>query len=166
MPSHSFSSITPLTYIAARVADLDSLAQLIIIIILYSLLHHLRQTSHDVDHLDFNKIKKPLIGLAEVRLKELNADKEGWEAPAIIVAREETAQQTGTATLSMQVNPQALLSSGARPFYDYFAICSPSQISLIINQGSFLHISQGPGVTVRVFSNDDEAGGLEGSVGM
>jgi len=66
----------------------------------------------------------------------------------------------------MQVNPQALLSSGARPFYDYFAICSPSQISLIINQGSFLHISQGPGVTVRVFSNDDEAGGLEGSVGM
>jgi len=41
-------------------------------------------------------------------LKELNADKEGWEAPAITVAREETAQQTGTATLSMQVNLQAL----------------------------------------------------------
>jgi len=99
------------------VADLDSLAQLIIIIILYSLLHHLRQTSHDVDHLDFNKIKKPLIGLAEVRPKELNADKEGWEAPAIIVAREETAQQTETAALSMQVNPQALPSSDLCPSF-------------------------------------------------
>jgi len=78
MPSHSFSSITPLTYIAAQVAYLDSLAQLIIIIIFYSLLlHYLRQTSQDVDHLGFNKIKKPLIGLAAVRLKELN---EAWEA--------------------------------------------------------------------------------------
>ena len=38
----------------------------------------------------------------------------------------------------------------ARPFYASFAICSPSQTSLIINQGSFLHTSQGPGVTVRV----------------
>ena len=27
----------------------------------------------------------------------------------------------------------------ARPFYDSITICSPSQISLIINQGSFLH---------------------------
>ena len=88
MHSHSFSSITPLTYIAARGADPDSLAQLIIIIILYSLLYYLRQTSHDVNHLGFNKIKKPSIGLAEVRLKELN---EIWEAPAITVAREETA---------------------------------------------------------------------------
>ena len=71
--------------------------------------------------------------------------------------------------LSMQVNPQALLSSGARPFYDSFPICSPSQTSLIINQGSFLHTSQGPGVTVRVFNKDhevNESGGLEGSVGM
>ena len=123
---HSFSSITLFTYIAARVADLD------------------------IDHLGFNKIRKPLIGLTEVRLKELNTDKEAWEAPAISVAREDTAQQTETAALSMQVNPQALLSSGARPFYDSFAICSPSQTSLIINQGSFLHTSQGPGVTVRV----------------
>jgi len=71
-----------------------SLAQLIIIIILYSLLHYLRQTFHNADHLGFNKIKKPLIGPAEVRLKELNADKEGWEAPAITVACEETAQRT------------------------------------------------------------------------
>jgi len=70
----------------------------------------LRPTSHDVDHLGFNKIKKLLIGL-EVHLKELNADKEAWEAPAITVAREETAQQTETAVLSMQVNPQALPSS-------------------------------------------------------
>ena len=123
---HSFSSITLFTYIAARVADLD------------------------IDHLGFNKIRKPLIGLTEVRLKELNTDKEAWEAPAISVAREDTAQQTETAALSMQVNPQALLSSGARPFYDSFAICSPSQTSLIINQGSFLHTSQGPRVTVRV----------------
>jgi len=76
------------------VAYLASLAQLIIIIILYSLLHYLRRTFHNVDHLGFNKIKKPLIGLAEVRLKELNADKEGWEAPAITVACEETAQRT------------------------------------------------------------------------
>ena len=96
--------MTPLTYIAARVADVDSLAQLIIIIILYSLLRYSWQTSRDIDHLGFNKIKKLLIGLAEVRLKELKA----WEAPAITVAREETAQQTGTAALSMQVNPQAL----------------------------------------------------------
>jgi len=81
---HSFSSITLFTYIAARVADLD------------------------IDHLGFNKIRKPLIGLTEVRLKELNTDKEAWEAPAISVAREETAQQTETAALSMQVNPQAL----------------------------------------------------------
>ena len=70
----------------------------------------LRPTSHDVDHLGFNKIKKLLIGL-EVHLKEPNADKEAWEAPAITVAREETAQQTETAVLSMQVNPQALPSS-------------------------------------------------------
>ena len=77
--------MTPLTYIAARVADLDSLAQLIIII--HSLLPPplFRQTSHDADHLGFNKIKKPLIELAEVRLKELKA----WEAPAITVAWEE-----------------------------------------------------------------------------
>jgi len=86
---HSFLSITLFTYIAARVADLD------------------------IDHLGFNKIKKPLIGLAEVRLKELNTDKEAWETPAISVAREETAQRTETAALSMQVNPQALPSSDA-----------------------------------------------------
>ena len=90
MPAHSFSSITLFIYIAARVAYLASLAQLIIIIILYSLLHYLRQTFHNVDHLGFNKIKKPLIGPAEVRLKELKA----WEAPAITVACEETAQRT------------------------------------------------------------------------
>jgi len=57
----------------------------------------------------------------------------------------------------------------ARPFYDSSAICSPSQTSLIINQASFLHTSQGPGVTVRVFSKDDEvneSGGLEGLFGM
>jgi len=86
---HSFLSITLFTYIAARVADLD------------------------IDHLGFNKIKKPLIGLAEVRLKELNTDKEAWETPAISVAREETAQRTETAALSMQVNPQALPFSDA-----------------------------------------------------
>jgi len=71
----------------------------------------LRQTSYDVDRLGFNKIKKLLFRLAEVRLEELNADKETWEAPAITVAREETAQQTETAALSMQVNPRALPSS-------------------------------------------------------
>jgi len=86
---HSFLSVTLFTYIAARVADLD------------------------IDHLGFNKIKKPLIGLAEVRLKELNTDKEAWETPAISVAREETAQRTETAALSMQVNPQALPCSDA-----------------------------------------------------
>ena len=37
----------------------------------------------------------------------------------------------------------------ACPFYDSFAICSPCQTSLIINQGPFLHTSQGPGVIVR-----------------
>jgi len=59
---------------------------------------------HQVDHLGFNKIKKPLIEYpAAVCLKELNAEKEAWEAPAITVAREETAQQTETVALSMQV---------------------------------------------------------------
>ena len=43
----------------------------------------------------FNKIKKPLIELAVIRLKELNTDKE---------ACEEVVQQTGTAALSMQVS--------------------------------------------------------------
>jgi len=63
----------------------------------------------DVDHLGLNKIKKPLIDYpAAVCLKELNADK---EAAATTVAREETAQQTETAALSMQVNPQAPPSS-------------------------------------------------------
>ena len=62
---------------AARVADLNSLVQLIIIIIIYSLLRYSRQNSHNVDHLGFNKIKKPLIEyLAAVCLEELNADKE------------------------------------------------------------------------------------------
>jgi len=52
----------------------------------------------------FNKIK-PLIGYpAAVCLKELNAEKEAWEAPAITVAREEPAQQIETAALSTQVN--------------------------------------------------------------
>ena len=74
---------------AARVVNLNSLAQLIIIIILYSFLRYPRQNSHDVDHLGFNKIKKPLIGyLAAVCLEELNAEK---EAPAITGACEETA---------------------------------------------------------------------------
>jgi len=59
---------------------------------------------HEVDHLGFNKIKKPLIEHpAAVCLKELNAEKEAWEAPAITVAREETAQQTETVALSIQV---------------------------------------------------------------
>jgi len=57
---------------------------------------------HDVDHLGFNKIKKPLIECpAAVCLKQLNAEK---EAAATTVAREKTAQQTETAALSMQVN--------------------------------------------------------------
>jgi len=90
---------------AARVVDLNSLAQLIIIIILYSFLRYPRQNSHDVDHLGFNKIKKPLIEYpASVCLRELHAEKEAWEAPAITAPREETAQQTETAALSMQVN--------------------------------------------------------------
>jgi len=84
----------------------------------------LRQTPHDVDHLGFNKIKKPLIGLAEVRLKEVNADKQGWEAPAITVAHE-TAQQTGTATLSMQVNPQALPSSDVSVPFMILSLSAP-----------------------------------------
>ena len=63
------------------------------------------KTLIDVDHLGFNRFKKSLIEyLAAVFLEELNADKEAWEAPAITVAREETAQQTETAVLSMQVN--------------------------------------------------------------
>jgi len=91
------------------VVDLNSLAQLIIIIILYSLLRCPRQNSHDVDHIGLNKIKKPLIEYpAAVCLKELNADK---EAAATTVAHEETAQQIETAALSMQVNPQAPPSS-------------------------------------------------------
>ena len=59
---------------------------------------------HQVDHLGFNKIKKPLIEYpAAVCLQEFNAEKEAWEAPAITVAREETAQQTETVALSIQV---------------------------------------------------------------
>ena len=80
---------------AARVVDLNFLAQFIIIIILYSFLRYLRQNSHDVDHLGFNKFKRSLIEYpASVCLKELNADK---EAAATTPAREETAQQTETA---------------------------------------------------------------------
>jgi len=85
----------------------------------------LQRTSHDVDHLGFNKIRKPLIELAEVCLKELNADKEGWEAPAITVAREETAQQTGTAILSMQVNPQALPCSDVSVPFMILSLSAP-----------------------------------------
>jgi len=71
------------------VVDLNSLAQLIIIIILYSFLRYLRQNSHDVNHLGFNKIKKSLIEYpAAVCLEELNAEK---EAPAITVVCEEIA---------------------------------------------------------------------------
>ena len=74
---------------AARVVDLNSLAPLIIIIIIYSLLRCPRQNSHDVDRLGFNKFKKSLIEyLAAVCPEELNAEK---EAPAITVACEETA---------------------------------------------------------------------------
>jgi len=54
----------------------------------------------------------------------------------------------------------------ARPFDDSFAICSPSQTSLIIDPVSLLHTSRGPRVTVRVFRKDDEvneSGGSEGS---
>jgi len=46
-----------------------------------------------------------------VRLKEFNADKEAWEAPATTVTCVETAQQTETAALSMWVKPQAPPSS-------------------------------------------------------
>ena len=49
----------------------------------------------------------------------------------------------------------------ACPFDDSFAICS--QTSLIIDPGSLLHTSQGPRVTVRVFSKDDEVNELGGS---
>jgi len=52
-------------------------------------------------------MKKWLIEyLAVVRLKEVNADK---EAAATTVTRKETVQQAETATLSMEVNPQAPL---------------------------------------------------------
>jgi len=40
---------------AARVADLNSLAQLIITFISYSLLRYSRRNSHDVDHLASTK---------------------------------------------------------------------------------------------------------------
>ena len=53
----------------------------------------------------------PRVLLSLLRHKNEDEPLQGWEAPAITVAREETAQQTGTATLSMQVNPQALPSS-------------------------------------------------------
>ena len=41
----------------------------------------------------------------------------------------------------------------------------PSKNSLIIIQGSLLHASQGPRVTVRVFRKDDEINGSRGSAG-
>jgi len=84
---------------AARVANLNSLVQLNHH---YSLPTYSQQNSLDVGHLCFNKIKKPLMELAVVRLKELNADKEVCE---------EVAQQTETAALSMQVNLQTPPSS-------------------------------------------------------
>jgi len=89
--------------------------------------------------------------------------KEACEAPAITVAREEVAQQTETAALSMQVNPQAPPSSDV-PVHLMIPSLSPN--SLIINQVSLLHTSQGPRVTVRVFRKDDEvneSGRSEGS---
>jgi len=66
---------------------------------------------HQVDHLGFNKIKKPLIEYpAAVCLKELNAEKEAWEAPAITVAREETAQQTETVSIQVVLPRRLRLS--------------------------------------------------------
>ena len=106
---HSFSPMTPLTYIAARVADLDSLAQLIIII--HSLLPPplFRQTSHDADHLGFNKIKKPLIGLAEVRRTQCRQERMGSTSYHCSTRGDCSTNWNGC--LSMQVSPQALLSS-------------------------------------------------------
>jgi len=127
------------------VVDLNSLAQLIIIIILYSLLRCPRQNSHDVDHLGFNKIKKPLVEYpAAVCLKELNADK---ETAATTAAREETAQHTETAALSMQVKPQAPPSSDV-PVH----LMIPSlSARLPRTKSRFCSPSQGPRVTVREF---------------
>jgi len=54
---------------------------------------------------------------------DVKTNREAWEA---ITAREKPAQQTETAVLSIPV---------MCPFDDAFAICSPSQTSLIIDQG-------------------------------
>jgi len=47
------------------------------------------KTFHDADHLGLNEIKKRLVEyLTAVHLKELNVDKEAFEAAAIASARE------------------------------------------------------------------------------
>jgi len=72
--------------------------------------------------------------LAAVFQKEIDADK---EAAAIIVVREEPVQQTETAALSMQVNlSHRLYLPVMYPSLNSFVISSPSQTSLIIDQGS------------------------------
>jgi len=87
-PSHLFSSITPLTCIVQ--------------------LEWLTSTpwpNSSLSPFSHSLLPPPLFAT------ELNADKEAWEAPAITVACVETDQQTETAALSMQVNPQAPPSS-------------------------------------------------------
>jgi len=63
-----------------------------------------------------------------VRLKEFNADKEAWEAPAITVTCVETAQQNWNRCLiDVGKTTGSTLQWRARPFDDFFAICSPNQ---------------------------------------
>ena len=104
---------------------------------------------------------KPLIELAVVRLKELNADKEVCE---------EVVQQSEIAALSMQVNSQAPPSSDVSVHLMIPSLSAPlSKLTpfpkLAHHQGSLLHTSQGPRVTVRVFRKDDEGNGSRGSGG-
>jgi len=93
-----------------------------------------------------------LIELVVVRLKELNADKEVCE---------EVAQQTETAALSMEVNPQTPPSSDVPVHLMIPSLSAPSKNSLNLNQESLLHTYEGPKVTV--VSKDDEVNESGGS---
>ena len=80
-------------------ANLNSMAQLVNVIILYSLLCYSRQnvphkarTQLDADHFGLESRNDSLNWF----MKELNADKEAWEAAAITTVAEEPAKKTET----------------------------------------------------------------------
>ena len=144
---------------AAQVVDLNS--QLIIIIILWSFVIYDKTLTMSIIWLQQNHVDwiLPSSPLERTQCRQGNMRSTSYYCNMC----GDCSTNWNCCLIDVGKTTGPTLQWCACPFDDSFAICSPSQTSLIIDPGSLLHTSQGPRVTVRVFSKDDEVNELGGS---